>query len=138
MSRSSSHRSFRLPIGLSDSRGPDSREPRHRRGTLRAATAKDEMRTLQDFRVHLRPESFLPLMLARTILRLGDLERVDVRQVESLSTADLDVLEEVYRELNGYPSLTPGLSEPPGLSDPPDPPGLSDPPDPSPAGTETL
>ena len=95
------------------------------------------MRTLQDFRVHLRPESFLPLMLARTILRLGDLERVDVRQVESLSASDLDVLEEVYRELNGYPPMTPGSSDPPTLSDPPDPPGLSDPPDPPPARMET-
>ena len=102
MPRSFSHRPFRLPVGLRDSR-----EQRHRDGTLRTATAKDEMRTLQDFRVHLRSESFLPLMLARTIVRLGDLERVDVRQVESLCTSDLDVLEEVYRELNGYPPMTP-------------------------------
>ncbi len=113
MELSSTQCSFHLPIGLRDSRGRDSREQRHRDGTLRTATAKDEMRTLQDFRVHLRPESFLPLMLARTILRLGDLERVDVRQVETLSASDLDVLEEVYRELNGYPPPTPGFSDPP-------------------------
>jgi hypothetical protein len=97
----SPHRRFRLPVGLV-APGRDGQR-RHRDGTLRAATAADEVRTLQDFRAHLRPEAFLPLMLARTIIRLGDLERLDVRQVESLCAADLEMLEEAYRELNGYP-----------------------------------
>lgn len=99
VSLSCSERRFRLPVGFRDSRGH-----RQRDGVLRTATAKDEMRALQDFRVHLRPESFLPLMLARTIVRLGDLTGVDVRLVESLCGRDLNELEEVYRELNGYPA----------------------------------
>ena len=86
-----SDQTFTLPVGLVDSAGR-----RHRCGTLRTAAARDEVRTLQDFRVHLRPESFLPLMLARTIVRLGDLERLDVPQLESLCAADLDVLSSIY------------------------------------------
>lgn len=88
----------RLPAGYLDARGRCVREC-----SLRAATAVDEVRALQDFRVHLRPESFLPLMLARTLTRLGDLPRVDVRAVENLCGEDLRALEDAYRDLNGYP-----------------------------------
>lgn len=102
MDISSAQREFSLPDGLRESLRSGAPERRHRVGALLAASAKDEMRVLQDFRVYLRPESFLHLMLARTITRLGDLERVDVSQVETLSRADLAVLEETYRELNGY------------------------------------
>ena len=101
---SSSQREFRLPSGL------ESRGRRQRDGVLRPATAQDELRALRDFRVCLRPESFLHLMLARTIVRLGDLDRVDVRDVERLDGADQAALEIEYRELNGYPPS--GVSRP--------------------------
>ncbi len=90
-------RRFRLPVGLRDERGAC-----HREGVLRAATAKDELRALQDFRVYLRPESFLTLVLARTIVRLGEHVKVDVALVERLGDGDLEVLAGVYRELNDY------------------------------------
>lgn len=93
-------------MGLRDAGGRRAREC-----ALRVATASDEMRALQDFRVHLRPESFLTLMLARTVTRLGHSTRVDVRLLESLCAADLQALEDVYRELNGYPARDAGTDK---------------------------
>ena len=86
-----------MPVGYRDARGA-----RHREGVIKPATARDEMRALQDFRVYLRPESFLTLMLVRTVVRLGDRAGVDVALVESLCDRDLAVLERIYRELNAY------------------------------------
>ncbi len=80
----------------------DARGARHREGVIKPATARDEMRALQDFRVYLRPESFLTLVLARTIVRLGEHVKVDVALVESLCDRDLAALEKLYRELNAY------------------------------------
>lgn len=89
--------SFQLPVGYTDASGA-----RHRAGLLRPARARDEVRALADFRVHLRPGAFLDIVLARTIERLGSLERVDVGTVERLCPEDRAALERLYRELNGY------------------------------------
>jgi hypothetical protein len=69
---------------------------------MRCARARDEVRALEDFRVFLRPAAFLDVILARTLVRLGDLERVDVGIVERLSQRDRALLEGLYREQNGY------------------------------------
>ena len=74
----------------------------HREGTLRPASAREEMRVLGDFRVHLSPDAFLPVMLARTVVRLGTLPAVDAGTIERLPEADRSRLERLYRELNGY------------------------------------
>ena len=92
---------FVLQQGFQDDRGAW-----HREGILRAATARDEMRVLSDFRVYLRPEWFLPLAIAATVVRLGTLPRVDVGIIERLSETDRSRLEGLYRELNGYPVET--------------------------------
>ena len=63
------------------------------------------MRALLDFRVHLRSESFLPIILAQVTVRLGELPRPDPGIFERLSPADLRLLESLYREMNGYPAL---------------------------------
>ena len=75
----------------------------HRDGVLRSAKARDELRALGDFRVHLRPEAFLDVVLPRVIVRLGGLALVDAGVVERLTPADREVLERAYREMNGYP-----------------------------------
>ena len=73
----------------------------HRKGVLRPSTAADEMRVLGDFRVHLRPEAFLTVMLSR-VIELESLPEVHVGVVERLSSADLAQLESLYRQLNDY------------------------------------
>jgi hypothetical protein len=90
-------RSFLLADGYRDREGKN-----HRDGILRCATAREELRALSDFRAHLRPESFLHVMLARVMVRLGELPGVDVGIVERLSRSDLAALECLYREMNGY------------------------------------
>jgi hypothetical protein len=89
---------FVLEEGLRDASGR-----RHREGSLRPATARDEMQSLADFRVFLRPESVLAVVLARTVTRLGDLSPIDVGVIDALGAADRAVLERLYRDLNGYP-----------------------------------
>ncbi len=88
---------FELPDGYRDPRGRV-----HRTGCMRLATAGDEARALSDFRVHLRPEAFLSVILPRVVVRLGDLERLDAGIVDRLSEADLVELGRLYAELNGY------------------------------------
>ena len=80
----------------------DAEGRRHRDGVIRAARARDEMAALRDFRVYLRPRSFLAVMLARTVESLGELESVEVGTFDRLREGDLDLLESLYRELNGY------------------------------------
>lgn len=100
---------FVLPCGYSRGGGE-----RHREGFMRPATARDEMRCLSDFRVHLRPESALPVVLARVVTRLGSLPRreIDPGLFERLGEDDLRVLEALYRELNGYDAESTGEEEP--------------------------
>ncbi len=86
-----------LPEGYTDPSGRT-----HRDVVLRLATARDEMRALSDFRVYLRPDWFLPVILSRLVLRLGDLERVSVGILERLGPADRAELERAYREAHGY------------------------------------
>lgn len=89
---------FTLPEGYRDREGV-----LHRGGILRPATASDEVRTLGDFRVHLRPDLYLDVALGRTVTRLGSLAVVDAGVFGRLGEADRDFLEVLYREVNGYP-----------------------------------
>ncbi len=92
--------SFELPFGFPDRSGAV-----HREGRMRPASARDEMQALGDFRVHLRPESFPAVLLARVVVRLGRLERAHVNAglIERLEDGDREHLERLYREINGYP-----------------------------------
>ncbi len=91
--------SFELRDGVRD---PTDRTAR--RGVLRAATVRDEMAVLRDFRVYLRPEAFLTLMLARTIEPQGDFHSADVQTLQQLTDEDFGYLGNLYAELNDYPS----------------------------------
>ena len=88
---------FTLPDGYRDAGGT-----LHREGVLAAAPVGDEMAALRDFRVYLSAENFLDVMLARTLVRLGDLPRIDVGVVERLSALDRNYLQRIYEGLNGY------------------------------------
>lgn len=88
---------FTLADGYVDAEGRS-----HRRGTMRPALARDEILALGDFRVHLREGAFLDVMLARVVRRLGGLDAVNAGIVERLSSRDREILEALYREINGY------------------------------------
>jgi hypothetical protein len=85
-----------LPVGYVDAAGAV-----HREGTMRLATAEDEIAPLRDPRVRANPAYLVVILLARVVTRLGELPDVNPRVIEGLFAADLAYLEARYRELNG-------------------------------------
>ena len=88
--------SFVLPMGYVDSGGT-----LHREGTMRLATAADEIAPLKDPRVHSNPAYLLVILLSRVVTRLGSLEMVTPKVIEGLFAGDLAMLEDLYQRLNG-------------------------------------
>src|SRR5262249_26384580 len=86
---------FRLPMGYVDAEGT-----LHRDGTMRLATAFDEIGPLKDPRVHSNPAYLLVILLSRVITRLGNLEHMNPKVIEGLFAADLAYLEDLYRRIN--------------------------------------
>jgi hypothetical protein len=86
---------FTLPRGYVDASGTV-----HREGTMRLATARDEIEPLRDADVR-RNEAYLAvLLLARVITRIGDVVDVTPELVEGLFAADFDHLQRLYERLN--------------------------------------
>ena len=86
---------FRLPIGLADPDGTTLRD-----GTMRLATAVDEIEPLKDPRVRANPGYLLIILLARVITRLGAVDHINTRMIESLYAADLAYLQDFYQRIN--------------------------------------
>lgn len=86
---------FTLPRGYVDGRGRV-----HREGTMRLATARDEIAPQADPRVRANPAYLTVLLLARTVTRLDGLDDVDTDLVESLFAADLAFLQDLYQRIN--------------------------------------
>lgn len=86
---------FVLPRGYVDHRGRT-----HREGTMRLATARDEIAPQADHRVRENPAFLTVLLLARTVTRLSGVEHVDTEVVESLFASDLAFLQDLYRRIN--------------------------------------
>jgi hypothetical protein len=88
--------SFTLPKGYVDSDGT-----LHRRGTMRLATARDEIEPLRDARVSGPDDPFLTvIVLARVVSELGSISGVSTREIEGLFAADLAYLQDVYGIIN--------------------------------------
>ena len=87
---------FTLPQGLTE---PDGTV--HREGTMRLATAFDEIEPLKDPRVRTNPGYLVIILLARVITRLGNLEHLNTRAIENLYAADLAFLQDLYQRVNG-------------------------------------
>lgn len=87
---------FRLPLGY-----PDAEGNLHQEGTMRLATAFDEIAPLKDPRVQSNPAYLLVILLARVITRLGTLEHINPKVIESLYAADLAFLQDLYGRING-------------------------------------
>src|SRR3712207_5571347 len=87
---------FTLPKGYVDSEGT-----LHRRGTMRLATARDEIEPLRDQRVSGPDDPFLTVVvLSRVITRLGTISQVTPREIENLFAADLAYLQDLYGIIN--------------------------------------
>jgi len=68
---------------------------------MRLATAADEILPLRDPRVQQNPAYLAIIVLARVIVKLGDLATIDTRVIEGLFAADLDYLQRTYERING-------------------------------------
>ena len=94
---------FELPKGYIDENGVV-----HKRGTMRLATAADEILPMKDPRVQQNPGYLSIILLARVITKLGDMPAIDTRTIERLFTSDLAYLQELYQNIN--------QAEPPKMS----------------------
>ena len=86
---------FTLPRGFVDDAGTV-----HRDGTMRLATARDEIYPQTDHRVRENPAYLTVLLLTRTVTRLGSLSEVDSYVIENLFASDLAFLQDLYRRIN--------------------------------------
>ena len=86
---------FTLPKGY-----VDADDNLHKTGTMRLATAADEIAPLRDPRVKANQAYLSVVVLSRVITRLGTLTDINTALVESLFTADLAFLQDFYRQIN--------------------------------------
>jgi hypothetical protein len=86
---------FTLPKGYVDADGRV-----HREGTMRLATARDEIEPLRDAQVRSNEAYLTVLLLARVVTRLGDLSEISPEVIEGLYAADFDHLQRLYERLN--------------------------------------
>lgn len=88
---------FELPLGYVDAEGN-----LHREGTMRLATAFDEIAPLKDPRVQSNPGYLLVILLSRVVVKLGTLEHINPKTVEGLYAGDLAFLQEMYQRVNQH------------------------------------
>jgi hypothetical protein len=87
---------FTLPRGYIDHTGS-----MHKTGTMRLATARDELAPLRDPTVTGPDDPRLTiLVLARVVERLGDLPQVTPHEIEGLFAVDLAFLQDFYGVIN--------------------------------------
>ena len=87
--------SFTLPVGYVDDHGET-----HRQGTMRLATARDEIEPLRDPSVRTNGAHLSVLLLARTVTRIGSVTDITPGLVEGLFAADFDHLQRIYERVN--------------------------------------
>src|SRR5207237_5088922 len=86
---------FMLPRGYVDDGGRI-----HRAGTMRLATARDEILPQRDPRVRENDAYLTVLLLARVITKLGDLPQMNAGVIEGLFASDLSFLQDLSRRVN--------------------------------------
>lgn len=84
-----------LPRGLIDEQGI-----LHRHGTIRLATAKDEIAVQKDKRAQQSEAYSILIMLSRVITKLGTLQTITPELLENLFSRDLAYLREFYNRIN--------------------------------------
>jgi hypothetical protein len=86
---------FTLPRGFLDGEGNI-----HKQGSMRLATAMDEIVPLRDLRVKSNQAYLAVILLARVITRLGSLKEINTGIIENLFSADFAYLQDFYRQIN--------------------------------------
>jgi hypothetical protein len=86
---------FELPRGYVDSSGM-----LHRHGVMRLATAADEILPLRDPRVAQNEAYLTVIVMARVIVRLGELTDIHTGVIEGLFAGDLAFLQDLYERFN--------------------------------------
>ena len=86
---------FTLPRGYVDGDGT-----LHKTGTMRLATAMDEIAPLRDPRVKSNSAYLVIILLSRVLTRLGQISEVTPKHVEGMFSADLAYLQRFYRRIN--------------------------------------
>ncbi|MBX3158028.1 MAG: phage tail assembly protein [Deltaproteobacteria bacterium] len=86
---------FTLPLGFRDAEGV-----LHRDGVMRMSTAFDEIAPLKDARVQSNPGYLVLILLSRVVTRLGTVEHINPKLLESLLSGDLMFLQDLYRRIN--------------------------------------
>ncbi len=86
---------FTLPMGFV---GPDGQL--YKNGTMRLATALDEIQVLSDMRTRNNDAYVVILLLSRVITQLGPETNITASVIENLFAADLTYLQEFYRTIN--------------------------------------
>ncbi len=86
---------FDLPRGYVDGDGVV-----HRSGTMRLATARDELLPLYDARVKENAAFTTVVLLARVVTRLGSVTRIDSAVIENMFASDVAFLQDLYRRIN--------------------------------------
>ena len=92
---------FELPRGYVDKNGEI-----HKKGVMRLANASDEIIPLNDPRVKMNPGYLSILLIERVVLKLGKLKKVDAHVIESLFTADMAYLQDLYQKINAVEAPT--------------------------------
>lgn len=91
---------FDLPKGYIDNEGV-----LHKHGTMRLATAADEILPLRDPRVVQNPGYLTIILLARVVTSLGSLTKLDPRIVEKFFSSDLAFLQSMYQRINAIEEI---------------------------------
>ncbi|GAA3536988.1 hypothetical protein [Kribbella ginsengisoli] len=86
---------FTLPMGYVDADGG-----LRRTGTMRLATAADEILPLRDPRVQKNPAYLVVILMSRVITALDGVDTVTPQVIEGLFAADLAHLQDLYNEVN--------------------------------------
>ena len=86
---------FELPRGYVDEAGT-----LHRNGSMRLATARDELRPQIDLRVKENPAYLSVVLLSQVITRLGTITDVHAGVVERMYATDVAFLQDFYRRVN--------------------------------------
>lgn len=86
---------FDLPKGYLDQEGT-----LHRHGTMRLATAMDEIMAAKDIRCRQSSDYIPVIIFSRVVIRLGSLNEVTPEVIEAMFTSDFSFLQNMYNTIN--------------------------------------